>query len=116
MLLVQPSSNYYTTATAPLTGTGNIQQVPVFKDYANKDFTLLSNSPGYKTASDGYDMGADTSLPPTPTTGGGGNTPPPSSSSGGSGSGGDSGSGGGGGGCGFVKDINGKGQKVKGYH
>ena len=32
--------NYYTTATAPLTGTGNIQQAPIFTDYANKDFTL----------------------------------------------------------------------------
>ncbi len=108
--------NYYTTATAPLTGTSNIQQAPIFKDYANKDFTLLSNSPGYKAASDGYDMGADTSLPPTPTTGGGGsgggNTPPPSS---GSGSGGSSDSGGGsGGGCGYIKDDNGKGQGAKG--
>jgi len=102
--------NYYTTSTAPLAGTGNIQQAPIFKDYANKDFTLMPNSPGYKAASDGYDMGADTSLPPTPTPdggGGGGNTPPPSS-----GSGGDASSSGGSG-CGFVKE-DGKGQGAKG--
>jgi len=105
--------NYYTVATIPstVTGTGNIQQAPIFKDYANKDFTLLPNSPGYKAASDGYDMGADTTLPPTPTPdggGGGGNTPPPSS-----GSGGDSTSSGGSG-CGFVRDSNNKGPKAKG--
>ncbi|MBI5043493.1 MAG: hypothetical protein HZC10_06635 [Nitrospirae bacterium] len=103
--------NYYTTATAPLTGTGNIQQAPIFKDYANKDFTLQPNSPGYKAASDGYDMGADTSLPPTPTPDGGGDTPPPPSSGGG-GSGGDA-SASGGSGCGYIKDTNGKWQRAK---
>ena len=52
-------SNYYTTATAPLTGTGNIQQAPIFTNYTNKVFSLLSNSPGKNSASDGKDMGAD---------------------------------------------------------
>lgn len=52
-------SNYYTTATAPLTGTGDIQQAPVFTDYANKIFSLQSTSPGKNVASDGKDMGAD---------------------------------------------------------
>jgi len=104
-------SNYYTITTIPstVTGTGNIQQAPIFTDYANKNFTLQPNSPGYKAASDGYDMGADTSLPPIPTPDGGGNTPPPSS-----GSGGDSGGVSGGGGCGFVKNDDGKGQGAKG--
>ncbi len=105
--------NYYTITTIPstVTVTGNIQQAPIFKDYANRDFTLLSGSPGKNAASDGYDMGADTSLPPTPTPDDGGNTPPPPSGGDTTSFGGDTTSGGSG--CGFVRD-DGKGQGAKG--
>lgn len=53
-------SNYYTITTIPSTvaGTGNIQQAPLFTNYTNKNFTLLSG-PGKNAASDGTDMGAD---------------------------------------------------------
>src|SRR4030067_2031260 len=48
--------NYYATATAPLAGTGNIQQAPIFTDYANKNFKLLPGS-GKNAGSGGTDMG-----------------------------------------------------------
>lgn len=55
-------SSYYTTATAPLTGTGNIQQSPNFRNYTNNDFTLQPSSPGRHSASDSTDVGANISL------------------------------------------------------
>ncbi len=74
--------NYYAATAAPLTGTGNIQQAPVFIDAANGDYTLTAASPGKNAASDGTDMGAlICAVGPNPTCAGFGDTLAPAAPS-----------------------------------
>nr|WP_243435942.1 right-handed parallel beta-helix repeat-containing protein [Acanthopleuribacter pedis] len=52
-------NQYYAVDAAPLTGTGNLQQEPLFIDRGQGDYRLADGSPGKNAASDGLDMGAD---------------------------------------------------------
>lgn len=75
-------SNYYSAANAPLAGSGNIQQAPVFVDAANSDYTLAAASPGKNAASDGTDMGARIcAVGPNPTCAGFGDSVAPAAPS-----------------------------------
>ena len=51
---------YYDVDSAPLAGTGNLQQEPFFIDQAQGDYRLTEKSPGKDAASDGEDMGVTT--------------------------------------------------------
>ncbi|MFO0754189.1 MAG: right-handed parallel beta-helix repeat-containing protein [Thermodesulfovibrionales bacterium] len=59
---VRVLNSFYPLSSAPLSGSGNLQTEPLFRDYANKDLTLQPSSPGKGAASDGKDMGADMAL------------------------------------------------------
>lgn len=54
---------YYSELTRPATILGDkttsIEVAPIFQDYAGRNFTLVTGSPGKNSASDGRDMGAN---------------------------------------------------------
>lgn len=52
-------NGYYGADASPLSGSGNLQQAPLFIDPAQGDYRLTDESPGKNAASDGTDMGAE---------------------------------------------------------
>ena len=55
-------NQYYDANSTPLAGEGNIQLEPSFIDLENGDYRLSDGSPGENAATDGKDMGVNTTL------------------------------------------------------